>query len=72
MPFTLVSRDLKLGAEAPAQLSLGQLTTSDPAARPVPCVVVLPHHSLPPTLQSSLAPLSGTSLPPVLPTLGTR
>lgn len=72
MPFTSVSRDLKLGAEAPARLPPGQFPTSDLAAHPMPCVVVLPHASLPPTLQSVLVLLGGTSLSPVLPTLSTR
>lgn len=72
MLFTSLSSDLKLGAEAPAWLPSGQLTAHDLAACPVPCVVVLPHPSLPLTLQPMLAPLSGISLPPVLLTLGTR
>lgn len=70
MSFTLVSRDLKSGAEAPAYLA--QLTTSNLAPSPRPCVVVLPYPFLPPTLQFELASLGGTSLPPMLWSMSTR
>lgn len=67
MPFTLLSRDWKSGADAPAWL-----ITRNLAADSVLCMVALPHPSLLLTPHSMLAAPGHAKLPPMLLMLGTR